>query len=125
VSLPGDTVKPLQKWKAERLFKAGPLGYSLPAEAKLEYAYLGLRNNKGKSEAVLEMTGTLRGVGGNQANVSGGITGLFKLSPETGEVHEANVSLKIDMDVPVKQGTTRMAGELLVGLKRGPIPVKK
>jgi hypothetical protein len=125
VALPEEEIKPLQKWKADRQFKAGPLGYSLPARARVEYQYMGLRTLGTTTEAVIELKGTLSGVGAASGRVAGTITGLYFLSPETGEVLQTSVSLKVDMDVRSTDGPARVIGELAVSLRRGALAAKK
>ncbi len=125
VALPEETLKPLQKWKADRQFKAGPLGYSLPARARVEYQYMGLRTQGTRTDAVIEMKGTLSGVGADSDRVGGTLQGLYFVSPESGEVVQSSVTLKVDMDVRGPGGAVRLFGELATSLRRSPLVAKK
>jgi S1-C subfamily serine protease len=125
IALPEDTLKPLQKWKADRQFKAGPLGYALPARARVEYQYMGLRTLGSRTDAVIELKGTLSGVGSDSGRVGGTVQGLYFVSPKTGEILQTSVTLKVDMDVRTTEGPARLAGELAVRLRRRPLVPKK
>lgn len=122
VPLSGDTLAPLKTWKAQRLLEIGPLGMALPAQADLQYTYLGLRDQGGKREAVIHMEGGLRGQRSNSSNLSGSVTGTLILTPETGQVVSATATLKVDMDAKFKGSPFRMNGELAVNLKRNATP---
>jgi hypothetical protein len=125
VSLPEGTLEPLQTWKAQRRFKVGSLRYSLPARARLEYTYLGLRTRGSKTDAVIEMKGALSGTGTSKEKVAGTLSGLYFLSSETGEVIEAQVKLRVELDVSDEDGPARLVGDLETSLKRGPLVIAK
>lgn len=125
VPLPGDTTKPMQTWKAQRLLEIGPMGFALPAQANLKYTYKGVRPFRGKTEAVISVEGDLRGQR-NSANVGGSVNGWLGISPETGQVLEASITLKMDMDILMKRKPAKANGELTVSIRPvTPTPPKK
>jgi len=129
VPLPGDTVKPLQSWKAQRLLAVGPLGQAVPAQADLRYTYLGVRDRNGRQEPYISMKGTLRGRRGDGGNLSGSLTGTLSLLPTTGQVVDAGTSIKLDLDLVAEGKALKVNGTLQVNLQRSdkpiPVPEKK
>jgi hypothetical protein len=129
--LSGDALKPLQTWKTQRLLEVGPLGMAVPVQADIRYTFLGVRQQLGKSQAVISMHGGLRGQRGDGSNVGGTLNGTLMVSPETGQVVEGVATLKVDLDLPQKRRVVKANGELIVNLKRSatppprPMPPKK
>jgi hypothetical protein len=121
--LPGESLQPLQTWKAQHVLVIGPPGMGIPAQSDLKYKNLGLRSRGGKTEVMIHLKGTLRGQRDVGA-VAGDVTGLLALSPETGQVNEGSVTFKVDLDLTVNKERVKANGQLCVGLKRG-VPAKK
>jgi hypothetical protein len=125
VPLPGESTKPEQSWKAQRLLEIGPLGLALPVRATFKYTYLGLRRRSGKTEAVLDLNGRLAGQGRNAARVGGSVRGMLLISPETGEVVEGNANIQVDMDLLVDRKVVRANGSLGVRIQRAALVARK
>jgi hypothetical protein len=123
--LPSGALKPRQTWADERVVAVGPLGGAIPARARLTYKYEGMRVRNGKTEAVIGVEGALTGIGKAQAGLAGTVNGLLFVLQETGEVAQANVSLKVDIDLRLRGRPVRATGELSANLRRPATPVVK
>jgi V8-like Glu-specific endopeptidase len=118
VPLPEGELKPDQTWKAQRMLLVGSLGMYVPAVASMEYRYLGTRQRDGKSEAVVRLTGTVRGGAGRGQNIGGTVKGTSSIALETGEVIDARANFKVDMDLKIEAETVKAGGTLDVSLKK-------
>lgn len=122
VPLSGDQLRPLQRWKTQRVLEVGPLGMALGVQADVQYTFLGVREKAGKTQAVFGLRGTLRGQRGDGSNAGGSIDGTLMVSPETGQVVEGVATLKVDMDLSFRRQMVKANGELVVNLNRGDRP---
>jgi hypothetical protein len=118
VPLPEGPLAPDQTWKAQRMLLVGSLGMYVPALASMEYKYLGTRMRDGKSEAVVRLTGTVRGSVGRGENIAGTVKGTSMIAVETGEVVDARANFKVDMDLKIEAETVKAGGTLDVALKK-------
>jgi S1-C subfamily serine protease len=124
VPLPGDTLQPLQTWKSQRLLVVGPLGMGMLCRADLKYKYVGLRTRNGRPDVMIDLKGDLRGAK-ESAAMSGNLTALLALSPETGQLVHGSASFKVDLDLRIKRDRVKANGEFAVTLNRGaPAPPK-
>ena len=96
----------------------GSLGMYVPAVASMEYRYLGTREREGKPEAVVRLTGTVRGAAGRGQNIGGTIKGTSSIALDTGEVIDAKANFKVDMDLKIEADTVKAGGTLDVALKK-------
>jgi S1-C subfamily serine protease len=125
VPLPGDTLQPLQTWKAQRLLVVGPLGMGIMSRADLKYKYVGLRTRNGRTDVMIDLKGSLRGAK-ESTSMAGDLTALLALSPETGQLVHGSATFKVDLDLHIKRNRAKANGEFAVTLDRGaPPPPKK
>jgi hypothetical protein len=125
VPLPGETLQPLQTWKAQRLLIIGPLGMGIASQADLKYKYIGVRSRNGREEVMIDLKGTLRGQRDVGA-VAGDVSGLLALSTQTGQVIDGAITFKADADLTLKNNRVKANGQLVVSLRRGaPASAKK
>lgn len=118
VPLPDGQLAPDQSWKAQRMLLVGSLGMYVPAVASMEYKYLGTRTRDGRSEAVVRLSGTVRGSVGRGQNIAGTVKGTSMIAVETGEVIDARANFKVDMDLRIESETVKAGGTLDVALKK-------
>lgn len=118
VPLPDGELTPDQTWKAQRMLLVGSLGMYVPAIANMEYKYLGTRKRDGKSEAVVRLTGAVRGSVGRGQNIAGTVKGTSVISVDTGEVIDARANFKVDMDLKIEADTVKAGGTLDVAIKK-------
>ncbi len=118
VPLPAGKLEPDKTWQAQRAFLVGSLGMYVPAVANMEYKYLGTRVRDGKTEAVIRLTGTVRGRTGRGLNLGGTVKGTSVIATDTGEVVDARANFKVDMDLKIEDETVKAGGNLDVVLKR-------
>ncbi len=125
VPLPEGEVKPLQSWKTERIVLIGNALVGVPAKAEIKYIYIGTRQQNGRECAVLDVQGTVKGVRGAGLNLGGKVNGLSSVALDTGEVLDATLTFKSDMDVEYKKKKAKVYGELKVHVRRDvPAPTK-
>jgi len=95
----------------------------VPAQADLVYEFLGVRLLGGKDYALIETTGTIRGRRGDGLDVGGTVHGLALVALDTGEVIQAKIVLKADVDVTFGRKSSKAIGSLDVRI-RPPAPAK-
>jgi S1-C subfamily serine protease len=118
VPLPGKKVEPLEKWKAKRVVWIGPPGASVPAEADLQYTYLGRRVRAGKPEATIEITGKVSKHPKAKSDVVGTVSGTAVVDLGTGVVVSADLSFVGDLEIMVEGKPAQASGTLSIQLKR-------
>jgi V8-like Glu-specific endopeptidase len=118
VPLPAGKIEPDKTWQAQRMLMVGSLGMYVPAVADMEYKYLGTRVRDGKTEAVIRLSGTVRGRAGKGLNLGGTVKGTTVLAADTGEIVDSRANFKVDMDLKVEDETVKAGGNLDVVLKR-------
>jgi hypothetical protein len=123
VPLPGKKVNATEKWKARRNIWVGTAIIAVPAQADLVYEFLGVRALGGKEYALIETTGTIRGRRGDGLDVGGTVHGLALVALDTGEVIQAKIGLKADVDVTFGRKSSKAIGTLDVRI-RPPAPAK-
>jgi hypothetical protein len=107
VPLPSEPLEPDKTWTSQRPLMVGSLGMYVPAVTTMEYKYLGTRVRDGKTEAVMRLTGTVRGRAGRGQNIAGTVKGTCAVAADTGEVVDARANIKVDMDLKIdKAGGT-------------------
>ena len=116
--LPVGQIEPDKTWKAQRNLMVGSLGMYVPAVAEMEYKYLGTRVREGKTEAVIRLSGTVRGREGKGLNLGGTVKGTTVIAADTGEIVDSRANFKVDMDLMVENETVKAGGNLDVVLKR-------
>ena len=116
--LPAGQLEPDKTWKAQRMLMVGSLGMYVPAIADMEYKYLGSRVRDGKTEAVIRLSGTVRGRAGKGLNLGGTVKGTTVIAADTGEIVDSKANFKVDMDLKVEEETVKAGGNLDVVLKR-------
>ncbi len=118
VPLPDGELQPDKVWTTQRPFLVGSLGMSVPAAVSMEYRYLGTRVRDGKKEAVIRLNGTVKGNKGRGQNVGGTVKGTCAILMDTGEVVDARVSIKVDMDLKLEEEVVKAGGTFDVGVRR-------
>jgi hypothetical protein len=93
---------PQERWKAQR-----PLPIPTPRRQELGridmlYTYLGSRTRNGRTEAVLAVEGTVRGVPGQEMQFNGKASGTVLVDLTTGLVSTAEVTVSLDMEARVR-----------------------
>ncbi len=118
VPLPAKQLAALETWKAQRNVTIGSGTVAVPTQAEIEYKYLGLRNQDGKGIAVLALEGRVKGRQAGGSNVGGSLQGTALVSLETGEVLQANATVKADMDIVLEKRPAKATGTFIVSLRR-------
>jgi hypothetical protein len=118
VPLPGRAVEPLETWKAKRSVWIGPPGLVVPAEADLQYTYLGRRVRNGKPEASIEIKGTLAKHAKAKSEVTGSASGSAIVDLNTGLVLTAELTLIVDLEMQLESKAAQASGTLAIQLKR-------
>ena len=116
--LPVGQIEPDKTWQAQRMLMVGSLGMYVPAVANMEYKYLGTRVRDGKTEAVIRLSGTVRGRVGQGLNLGGTVKGTTVVAADTGEIVDSRANFKVDMDLKIEDQTLKAGGNLDVVLKR-------
>ena len=125
IPLPGKKVNAPETWKARRDLVIGPAMLSVEAQADLEYEFIGVRRVGDKDFAVVAIGGKIRGKRGAGIDVGGKVNGSALVSLETGEVTQANVNIKADMDLSFGKKQSKAVGTLNVSMRRPALPDKK
>jgi hypothetical protein len=125
IPLPGKKVNAPDTWKARHDLMIGPAMLAVTAQADLEYEFLGVRTIGGKDFGVIAIGGKIRGKRGAGVDVGGKVNGSALVSPETGEVVQANVNIKADMDLSFGKKQSKAIGTLNVSMRRPAPPEKK
>jgi S1-C subfamily serine protease len=118
VPLPGKLVQPLETWKAKRLIWVGPPEVSVPAQAELQYTFMGSRNLKGRPEGTIDVQGTLAKHPKGKLDVTGTVTGEVVFDLETGLVTTASYTFAVDLELMMDGRPAQTTGTLAVQLKR-------
>ena len=117
VPLPEGELKPLQTWKTVRSVLLGNSVVGVPAIAEIKYMYFGTRTLRGREVAVLDVQGTVKGVRGAGLNVGGKVNGLSSVALDTGEVLDATMRFKSDMDIEYKSKKGKVYGDLKIQVR--------
>jgi hypothetical protein len=127
IPLPDKQVEAKQTWKAQRNFLIGSAILAVPAQGDLVYTYLGTQPRDGKETAVISIKGTVKGRRGDNLDITGNVNGLAYVLPETGEVVQANASVKAELELMFAKKPGKAIGMLGVTIKRPAPPpdVKK
>jgi hypothetical protein len=120
VPLPQGVMHPLLSWKVQRTILMGSTLLGVPAQANIQYTYLGTRALNKREIAFLNITGKVRGLRGAGLNVAGTIDGGSQVALDTGEVLSATMNFKADMDVDLKRDKAKLFGNLTVRVRRDP-----
>jgi hypothetical protein len=99
VPLPGRQVSPGESWTSVRQVQAG-MDDDRPAQLEMKYTYVGQRTNaQGRAEAVLTVTGVMRGQPGKEAQVGGKAAGSAVLDLATGQLTRCDLKVTTDTEM--------------------------
>jgi S1-C subfamily serine protease len=121
VPLPGKEVSHDKPWKAQRKLVLGSQSGSQPALVDVIYTLHGMREGAGRSDAVVFLTGQVRGQKGSGAGVSGRMDGQAVVDLKTRHVRFADVNLNLDLDLTDGKNSVQANGTLKIVLKRTPL----
>jgi hypothetical protein len=94
--------------------------------ADLQYTYLGtMKEGDGRTVAVINLSGTLRGQRAGGANVGGKVDGAAVVDVATGMTVSNGATLTVDMDLTLRKQTVKAMGTLNVDLRRAPVKPKE
>jgi S1-C subfamily serine protease len=125
VPLPEKKVEALETWKAQRNFMIGSGIIAVPAQADIVYKYLGVQRRDGRDVAVIAIEGKVKGRRGDGLNAGGTVSGTAYVSTETGEVVQANATVRADVDVVLARQPAKAMGTLSVSITRPAAPPTK
>ncbi len=118
VPLPEKKIEPLDVWKAQRNLLIGSAIVAVPAQAEIVYKYLGVQPHDGKTVALISIEGHVKGRRADGLNASGTVSGQASISTETGEVLQANMTVKADVDIVLSRKPAKAMGTLSVSIRR-------
>jgi hypothetical protein len=125
VPLPEKKVEALETWKAQRNFMIGSGIIAVPAQADLVYQYLGVQPRGGRDVALIAIAGKVKGRRGDGLNAGGTVNGTAYVSAESGEVVQANATVRADVDVVLARRPAKAMGTLSVSITRPAAPPNK
>lgn len=105
---------------ADRHVLIGPPGLAVPALADVEYTYLGSRTRNKLTTALIQISGSVRGLRGSGVGVGGTISGKALVVPSVGITLTSELSIRADLDMTLRRQSVQAAGTLSVKLKRLP-----
>jgi S1-C subfamily serine protease len=114
VPLPNKTLDAGQTWTALRPVPVLIGEKAEVAALEMTFTYLGTRTRDGKSEAVLDIAGRLKGVGNQATRYGGKADGLAVYDMDSGQVVQSHLSIHFDMD----DAQARAAGTIALKLER-------
>jgi hypothetical protein len=121
VPVPNGKANPLMTWKEH-----SPLPIVVGQDAEdtsldTTYTYLGVRTRNGRQEAVIGLSGVVKGPGGSDADLSGKVEGVAVFDLADGQISEvdARVSYFLQMENPLMGGRSRGNGIIELTLRRG------
>jgi hypothetical protein len=117
VPLPGGRMSPGRSWRGRRLVPIVSLrGDSYTGLLDMTYTHKGTRKHNGREEAVVGLSGILRGEG---FTLVGQAKGKAVIDLATGTVTHAHLTLDLDLDaVDDENSTTNLRGTLDLKLER-------
>jgi hypothetical protein len=110
-------VKAGETWKAFRSLPIDTVGKFENGVMEMTYEFKGTRKMKGREEAVIGLSGVLRGPKAQEERIGGSAQGLALVDLATGQVTLAKTEVQVDMR-PSRDGNVRMTGTLNVRLTR-------
>lgn len=119
IPLPNRRVQPEETWQATRSFPVHMLGSWLE-QAVLEqtYTYRGIRRRNNQDEAILTVTGSLKGRRGREAVVKGRVEGVIAIDLDRGEAVLASLVFHLDLDLSQEEQPLQASGTIAVRLQR-------
>jgi S1-C subfamily serine protease len=117
VPLPGRELAAGTSWTAVR---ALPIVTGEKADAtvlEMNYTYLGMRIRDGKQEAVIDVTGKLKGGRGMEQRYGGNAEGRAVYDVDSGQIVQSQLTVRFDMDEGGSR-PVRAAGDVNVRLER-------
>jgi S1-C subfamily serine protease len=125
VILPGREVKAGESWTAVRPLVLFTEGKGELGAMVVTYTYLGSRTRNGREEALIRISGAVRGRKGRELTVGGKADGFALLDLASGQISLAKVVVNIDLDLKFGKRSAQANGTLQVVLHRGVVPAKK
>jgi hypothetical protein len=120
VPLPNeDSIPPGRSWSASAdrpLPVETPGGFST-GQAQLTYTYLGERQRRGKSEAVIDLDGVITGKDGSES-IAGQLRGTASVDVATGIATEVKIKTVVDIEAVVGGKPVRVIANVAIEMKR-------
>jgi predicted Zn finger-like uncharacterized protein len=120
VPLPGREVKPLESWQWPRPLPIPTPGRFSKGQVNLTYTYLGLRTQKGKTLAVIDIQGEVTGK--DKKQLGGKAEGFALIDPATGQVVQTQTTVKMEVEFTLpgaKPKPVHLMATLSAHLERG------
>jgi hypothetical protein len=118
VPLPNKEVPYGEHWKARReLFFNGP-GMSEHGSVWMTYTYLGRRKRDGHDEAVVGLTGIIRGARGQDLHLGGRVRGTAVIDLASGRLSQGDVSVGTDLNTSVLGNPVEASGTIQATVQR-------
>jgi S1-C subfamily serine protease len=118
VPLPNKEVPYGEHWKARReLFFSGP-GMSEHGSVWMTYTYLGRRKRDGHDEAVVGITGIIRGGRGQDLHLGGHVRGTAVIDLASGRLSQGEVSVGTDLNASVLGNPVEASGTIQATVQR-------
>jgi S1-C subfamily serine protease len=119
VPMPNQTTQPLVPWRTTRTLPINVLGRTEPGTADMSYTYLGSRVRDGRQEALIGLTGQIRGNRpGRESAIAGRVEGTAVFDLAAGQVSLVDARISLDMTVDIARRPTKALGTLDVKLQR-------
>ncbi|OAI48258.1 hypothetical protein AYO44_07450 [Planctomycetaceae bacterium SCGC AG-212-F19] len=117
VPLPNNQLAALDRWKCQRSLRLASGIIAVPAQADIEYKYLGVQQRDGKSFALIAMVAKVKGGRGEERKAGGSVTGTALVSLESGEVVQSIATVKADVDIVLARVPAKAMGTLSLSIK--------
>jgi hypothetical protein len=117
--LPNREVQPGEKWTAQREVPIGAGGAFEVGALDLSYTYLGSRQRNNRDEAMVGLSGVLRGQKGQEQRMAGRASGTAIIDLASGQMTLARLAVRVDMETTTfLRGPAKAVGTLDVKVTR-------
>ena len=124
VPLPGQEVRHEKPWKSTRKLQLGSPRQPQEVTADVTFTYHGTRERLGQTEAVVFISGQVRGPKGAGLSASGRMHGQAIINLKTNQVIYADTNLNLDLDLSNGQDTIQANGTLRIVMQRKDLDAK-
>jgi S1-C subfamily serine protease len=117
--MPNRMTQPKEKWTATRKFSVsiGPFS-SEGGQVDATYTFIGTRRRNNREEAVIAVTGGVKGAPDKESNLGGNVNGVIVLDTAAGQIVDADVQINFDMDADYEDRPSKANGTLDLKLTR-------
>jgi S1-C subfamily serine protease len=114
-----EMTQPQRTWKSSRKIPLAMGGWSIePSTVEAVYTYVGTRKRNNREEAVIALSGAVKGQSGQEGNVAGRIEGVAVLDLASGQISEVDAKIIFDMDAAYEDRPSKANGTVEVKLTR-------